>query len=128
MDRVDYWNFPGFEDIYLEDSYLLDLQTNSQVVARVEAVLKESHPAYSPPKSGEQYAYKDILIIFPNVESYRWLGKKMTPTRDPDGRIDYGNIDELYSLKGKYYMAGDWGKIEIVSDPPTVSYAQSAAI
>jgi hypothetical protein len=74
MDRVDYWNFPGFEDIYLEDSYLLDLQTNSQVVARVEAVLKNRIPRTRLPNRG-QYAYKDILIIFPNVE-LQVAGKK----------------------------------------------------
>jgi|HubBroStandDraft_4_1064222.scaffolds.fasta_scaffold04524_5 hypothetical protein len=127
MDRVNYWEFPGFENIYLEDSYLLDLRTNSQIEALVEAVLRESHPAYTPPKMGEQYSYKNIVIAFLGVKQYRWLEKKMAPTRDPDGQTDFGNIDELYALNGKYYMSGGWGRIEIVSDPPTVAYPSPSA-
>jgi hypothetical protein len=122
MQRVDYWQFLGFENIYLEDSYLLDLKTNSRIEALVEAVLRESHPLYAPPRPGEQYCYNDIRIIFPEVREYRWLEKRMTPIRDPDGHVDYGNIDELYLLDSKYYMSGEWGKLEIDSRPPVVEY------
>ena len=126
MDRIDYWKFQGFENLYLEDSHLLDLHTDSQVEARVEAVLRESHPDYHGPKPGEQYAYKNIVIAFPNLRNYRWLEKKMVPTRDPDGGIDYGNIDEFYRSNERYFMSGDWGTIEIDSDPPIVRYLEAA--
>ena len=120
MDRIDYWKFQGFENLYLEDSDLLGLDTDSQVEARVEAVLRESHPDYHEPKPGEQYAYKNIVIVFPNLRNYRWLKKKMVPARGPDGGVDYGNIDEFYCSNGRYFLTGDWEKIEIDSEPPVL--------
>lgn len=122
MNRVDYWDFPGFENIYLEDSYLLSLVTNSQIDAHVEAVLRENHPLYIPPKPTEQYSYRHLIIRFPRVREFRWISKQMKPIRDPDGGVDYGNIDELYRLDGKYHMRGDWGHLEVTSDPPIVVY------
>lgn len=120
MSRIDYPLFPGFEDLYLEDSYLLGIETNSAVDMLVEAVLRETHPMYTPPKPGERYSYRTLVIHFPEVKSVEWINKRMTPTRDPDGSVDYGNIDEFHLMDGRYHIKGDWGELAIVSAPPQV--------
>ncbi|MEO9123109.1 MAG: hypothetical protein ABI262_00210 [Microcoleus sp.] len=45
----------------------------------------------------------------------------ISPIADPDGSIDYGNIDEFFRADGKYYLrVGEWGELTIVSDPPMI--------
>jgi hypothetical protein len=51
----------------------------------------------------------------------------MVPTRDADGGIDYGNVDKFNRSNAWYFMTGDWGKIEIDSDPPIVRYLGATA-
>ncbi len=64
--RLDYFNFPGFENIYLEDSYVLEIKTNStSVEILLEAVLTEQHSLYTNPKNDEQYCYKKSCNSFP---------------------------------------------------------------
>lgn len=118
MQRVDYWKFSGFEYIYLEDSYVLKIETGPMVEIIVEAVLRDSHPLYEAPKPGEQYCYRTGKIIFPLVRNFHWVKKNMVPTIDPDGSADYGNIDEFYLLDGAYRILGQWGELNIESEPP----------
>jgi hypothetical protein len=41
----DYWNIPGFEDLYLEDSWVLDIAARPGVLEFVvDLVLRESPP------------------------------------------------------------------------------------
>lgn len=119
MERLNYWQFPGFENVYLEDSYVLSFnKTDSSVEIPIEAVLTETHPLYAPPLPGEQYCYRQMTIRFFLPQTYNFVLKKMTPIRDPDGSIDYGNIDEFFLENGKYYLNGEWGDLTIVSEPP----------
>jgi hypothetical protein len=115
----NYWTFFGFENVYLEDSYLLNVQiNNSSIEFLVETVLTENHPLYTHPLPNEQYCYKKYKIKFPYVRDYQWINKKMTPIHNPDGSVDYGNIDEFYLKNKKYHILGEWGELEIVSEPP----------
>ena len=46
----DYYEFPSLEHVYLEDSYVMDIQTDPDAVEiSVETVLTETHPQYSDP-------------------------------------------------------------------------------
>lgn len=56
MQRVPYSQFAGFEKVYLEDSYVLDIQVRiSSVLLVILVVLTEEHPDFSPPSAEQQY-------------------------------------------------------------------------
>ena len=121
MLRVPYSQFSGFENVYLEDSYVLDIHINpSSVEFLLLVVINEQHPLYSPPECNEQYCFRKGMLRFPNVARLAWLEKSMKPYTDATGSVDYGNIDEFY-LAGEYYnLRGDWGSLEIKSSPPSL--------
>jgi hypothetical protein len=55
-----YGDLPGFEHIYLEDSFVLDVEAHPGVVyVDVDAVLRESHPLYERPPASEMFAFVD---------------------------------------------------------------------
>ena len=37
-----------------------------------------------------------------------------TSTKDPDGTIDYGNIDYLSKKENGYMLGGDFGDVQLV--------------
>ena len=124
MRKIRYHKLPGFEGVYLEDSYVLDIQTEPDCVdIFLEAVLTEKHPRYMSPKLNEQYCYRNAHIYFPNVEKVTWGEKSMTLYKDANGEIDYGNIDTFYFVDGRYHLAGDWGALDIVSSKPIFEIA-----
>ncbi len=124
--RLDYFNFPGFENIYLEDSYVLEIKTNStSVEILLEAVLTEQHSLYTNPNSNEQYCYKKIVIHFPDAESVIWIDRKMISYTDANGEIDFGNIDEFYLENDFYRLSGDWGELKIKSGKPIIEYIEN---
>lgn len=119
MERLNYWQLPGFENIYLEDSYVLSINANTiSIQILLEAVLTENHPLYTPALSGEQYCYRQMTVYFPHPQTYDWFLKKISAIADPDGSLDYGNIDDFFMADDKYYLRGEWGELTIVSDPP----------
>lgn len=44
----------------------------------------------------------------------------MWRTVDHDGTVDYGSIDYFTVEGDKSHLIGDWGEIEIISDPVEV--------
>jgi len=118
MERLNYWQFPGFENIYLEDSYVLSINAKTSIKILLEAVLTENHSLYTQPLPGEQYCYRRMTVNFPHLQTYDLVLNNISPIADPDGSIDYGNIDEFFMVDDKYYLRGEWGELAIVSDPP----------
>ena len=119
MERLNYWQLPGFENIYLEDSYVLSINANTiSIQILLEAVLTENHPLYTPALSGEQYCYRQMTVKFPHPQTYDLVVNNISPIADPDGSVDYGNIDDFFMADDKYYLRGEWGELTIVSDPP----------
>ena len=124
--RLDYFNFEGFENIYLEDSYVLEIKTNStSVEILLEAVLTEQHSLYTNPRENEHYCCKKIVIHFPDVEGVIWIDRKMIPNTDANGEIDFGNIDEFYLENDFYRLSGEWGELKIKSAKPTIEYIEN---
>ena len=120
MKKIHYYQLPGFEQVYLEDSYVLDIKTHANSVdIFLEAVLTEKHPQYTFPKQNEQYCYRNAHIYFSNVEEVNWAEKSMIPYEDANSEVDYGNIDEFCLVDGYYHITGDWGVLNIVSSAPT---------
>lgn len=127
MERVPYYQLQGLEHVYLEDSYVLDIQSSpSSVEFSLSVVLTEQHPLYSSPRPGEQYCYRNGLLRFSNVDRVEWLEKSMIPSTDATGAVDYGNIDEFYLTDKHYYLSGDWGRLKIRSSPPSLEIQNAA--
>jgi hypothetical protein len=120
MQHLNYWQFPGFENIYLEDSYVLGCEAKkASVEIFIEAVITEKHPLYSQPLPGEVYCYRRMKIQFPRSQRYHLIPNPMNPIPNADGSIDWGNIDEFFLADdGTYHLIGEWGEIAIASDAP----------
>lgn len=121
MRPINYYELPGLENIYLEDSYVLDIQiSNTSAQFLLDLVITKNHPKYKHPSPKEQYCYKKSWLQFNQLKEFNWIKKIMYPYRDANEEIDYGNIDALIFLNEKYNLYGDWGEIEIISAPPIV--------
>lgn len=119
-----YDEFPGLSGYYLEDSYVLAIHlSGAELAFDLEVVLRSDHPQYAPPKSGEQHCYRHARLSFGHPKEVRFGGgpASLRPTADPDELADLGNIDSLTrSEDGRFAVAGDWGSIEVRSDPPVI--------
>lgn len=121
----DYPNLPGLDQIYLEDSYVLDIvEQADRVIFIVDAVLTPSSPKYHQPLPGEHYSYAKGRLIFESVVYTNWIKRDIKPYTDANGTVDFGNIDTLSFQGDHYYVEGDWGAVEIFSGrPPRFEYA-----
>jgi hypothetical protein len=121
MQQLEYENFLGFEHVYLEDSYVLGIDTTLQTVTiDLGVVLIETHPLYKKPSINEHYCMRKGQIIFPNCKEFNWIKKSMIPATDAAGEVDYGNIDNFVLTDGRYKLEGSWGSLDIISDSPTM--------
>lgn len=122
-----YYEWDIFKGIYLEDSFVLAVdESNGQLTFCMDLVLTENHPEYSSPKEDEQYCFKRGQIVFPNLNSVKWISKNLHPFRDADGNYDYGNIDFFELRPGGYHLLGDWGEVIINSSEPKVVWASNS--
>lgn len=111
---TDYAEMPGLSDLYLEDSYVLDIaESAGRLTFSMSAVLTPEHPAYRDPLPGEQYCYADGALVFSGVAHTDWLERSTQRYVDATGGTDLGNIDTLTSADGTYEVAGDWGRVRI---------------
>lgn len=117
-----YTDISGFEDVYLEDSWVLDIAVlPGMVTLEVEAVLLESHPAYEQPRPGEAYCYRRGTIRFNGVAAVTWTGQgDVVPAVDASGEQDFGSVDAFEVSEGQYVLEGDFGRLEVSSDPPVL--------
>lgn len=105
-----------FDRVDLEDSWVLGWYFNSsqnQLIFDLEVSLWEGNEHYDPPLPGEYTCYKRGRLIFEGVTSIHDLSPMDTakPTIDPDGSIDYGNIEGLRHVgDGIYKFGGDVAK------------------
>ena len=117
-----YADLPALRHIYLEDSYVIGIKERGDVIEfKMEFVLMKSHPLYANPENGENYCYKEGLLIFPNVQKVEFV-RTLAKYSDPDGSVDFGNIDVFFKDKNRYALEGDWGRLAVECGEPTVSY------
>jgi hypothetical protein len=120
-EKVDYPQMDGFENVYLEDSFVLAIEaTPARLVLDVELVLTPQHPAYHPPAPDEQNCYARAAIEFRNVRDLAWTGQGTPPAQDASGAKDYGGIDALFRNGSVFHMEGDWGAIDVTSAAPVI--------
>jgi len=112
---TEYYELPGFDMIYLEDSYVLGLTVHlDHIEIQLDAVLREGHPDYLPPVAGEQYCYRKARILFTGFTNVTLSNINRNATIDIDGEADYGNIDQFRRLENEFLLSGAWGDFEIV--------------
>ena len=118
-----YETVQGFENLYLEDSFVLDVQvTPSVVVFDVDLVLLEAHPSYLEPADGEQYCYRRGTIEFSQVTAVHWTRQGLPPAVDQNSDLDYGGFDQFEVAEGHWLACGNWGDVAIdCSTSPTVT-------
>lgn len=123
-EQRSYEGFPGFEEVYLEDSWVLRVEESSESIKfEMELVLCEGHPQYHAPYKDEQYCYSKGSIVFDKPSDVTWLAKTMTrPAVDANGEVDFGNVDSFELKNGVYHLQGDWGEIELRSAAVTIEY------
>ena len=118
---ASYWLIPGFEDLYLEDSWVLSIEAGpSSLSLLMDLVLRESHPDYRTPSRDERYCYRKGLIRFDGVSELTWKSKSMRPAIDASGEEDFGSIDQFEEIGDRYLVSGDFGTIEVTSEAPVV--------
>jgi hypothetical protein len=109
-----YAEMPGLSDLYLEDSYVLDIvEAADTLTFSMSAVLTPEHAAYHEPFPGEQHCYANGALVFSEVAQTEWLERSTQRYADATGETDLGNIDSLTSADGTYEVAGDWGRVRI---------------
>lgn len=112
----DHWNLPGFEYLYLEDSWVTGVHaTPAQLEIAVDFVVREGHPEYKIPAPGEQYCYRSGSILFTGVTGLRWDDQGWAPGVDASGELDYGSIDTFAHDGDLYTLTGDFGRIEVAT-------------
>lgn len=120
-EKVEYPQLDGFENVYLEDSFVLGIEaTPARLALDVELVLTPQHPAYHPPAPGEQNCYVRATIEFQNVRHLVWAGQGTPPAVDAAGDKDYGGIDALLWDGSVFHLEGDWGAIDVASATPAI--------
>jgi hypothetical protein len=115
-------NLSEFDAVMLEDTFVLEWHVApAELVFRVLAHLRPEHAQATAPGPGDWACYRPGKIVFPNVTHCSGLLPEgdVRSTIDPDGSVDYGTIDAfLEPIPGTFRICGDFGDVQIRSDPP----------
>ncbi len=113
-DCTDYPATAELADVYLEDSYVLDIIDEPPTFTfKVDAVLTPDHPHYRAPRPAEQYCYATGWLVFRDVSRVEWEARSTQRYTDAAGEQDMGNMDFLKFCSDHWYAGGDWGKVRI---------------
>ncbi|GAA4215393.1 hypothetical protein [Actinocatenispora rupis] len=116
-----YTDLPGLADLLLEESWVLDIAAHpGRITLRAELVLTPEHPEYAPPGPQEQFCTRFGTLTLPEVVTLTWTGQGARPIVDPDGSIDYGNIDVFVRSGRTTRIDGEFGSLLVESDAPKV--------
>ncbi|WP_328938637.1 hypothetical protein OG288_29280 [Streptomyces tauricus] len=119
----NYPSFPGFENVSLEDSYVLDIAVHPGVLTlKLDLLLLPGHPRYGTPLPGERACFRPATVVFSSVRDLHWTGQGVIkPAIDASGSADFGSVDSLARLEASYKIVGDWGEINLQADAPSLS-------
>jgi hypothetical protein len=118
---AEYPDLPGFEHLYLEDSWVLGVgETEDGLTFDVETVLNQDHQ-WTPPKPGEVHCHQRLLIAFRRPTSIEWIERfPGPPATDATGQKDYGHIDTFLCDDERYELNGNWGHVVVHGPAPAV--------
>ncbi|MGQ7816221.1 hypothetical protein [Metapseudomonas furukawaii] len=111
---MNYHEIEALKEVYLEDSYVLEIEeTIDKLIFRLEAVLTEKNPFFTPPNPEEQYCYKIATLEFHGAHFIRWIKKSKNINTDSAKETDLGNIDTFTIENRLCTLSGDWGVVEV---------------
>ncbi|MCE1177656.1 MAG: hypothetical protein LWW86_01275 [Micrococcales bacterium] len=111
-----YSDLDGFADLYLEDSWVLDLVARPGVFeVEADLVLRQGHSEYVPPLAGEQYCYRKGVISFSAVSDLEWTHQGAPAAVDATGTTDFGTFTMFGTTPDGYLLDGDFGTIRIAT-------------
>ncbi len=126
---MQYFEIENLNKVYLEDSHLLDVKMHNEcIVFKIDFVLKSKNKFYySPPREGEMYSYKEGELVFKDVKKYNWISNNLLNAKceDMDGKVSFGNIDELKIENNHAYINGSFGELEIYYESIKINYYES---
>jgi hypothetical protein len=105
-----------FKGISLNDSFVLDWSFENNCLSfELEASIWPESKYFVEPKLNEYTCYRKAILQFVNTVSVIGLKLKsaVMSSTDPDGSIDYGNIDILQLVDGGFELTGDFGNVKI---------------
>jgi hypothetical protein len=114
---MDWTEIELYKEIDLTDSFVMDWCFESDRLSfELEASIWPGSKYYTEPKAGEFTCYRKATLQFVGVQNVSGLKpKEEVPfSTDPDGTIDYGNIEGLEAMDGTFSLSGDFGLVNII--------------
>jgi len=114
---MDWKDLAEFQGIDLNDSFVLNWSHEKhEVVFGLEVSVWPESKYYQAPKNNEYTCYRKAILRFSGVSSCVGLltVNEVKPTIDPDGSIDFGNIDTLSKIQDIFNLIGEFGDVTIV--------------
>ena len=104
--------------IDIQKTFVLDLyKSDDALTFEIDACLLPEHPLYDTPSSGNIGYYRKGKLIFQSPSKIEGLlsKKDIKPTTDPDGSIDYGELEALaINTRGDWRICGEFGEVMII--------------
>lgn len=105
-----------FKGIDLNDSFVLDWRFEDNCLCfELQASIWPESTYFVKPKPNEYTCYRKAILQFVDTVAVTGLKPKsaVMSATDPDGSIDYGNIDTLQVIDGGFELTGDFGNVNI---------------
>ena len=116
MIDMDWRQLEDFKGIDLNDSFILSWeQSINKLSFELEASIWPESMFYTKPPANQYTCYRKATLSFAEIEGVVGL-ISMDLARystDPDGSIDYGNIDSLIVTANGFNVVGDFGEVII---------------
>ena len=120
---MKYEGDPRFDGYLLEDSYVLGLDESdpSRLAFSLLFALTPKHPLYVPPTTSERHCYRKGALVFEGVTAIEWMERHFRAAKDPDGTLDYGNIDVFEIDNRIYRVEGEWGRVTVTAERASIT-------
>ena len=105
-----------FKGIDLNDSFVLGWSKGEDRLSfELEASIWPESKFYTEPKENEYTCYRKAFLSFVGIDSIQGLKpiNTVATSTDPDGTIDYGNIDSLSITSSGFEVEGNFGSVTI---------------
>lgn len=103
--------------IDLSDSWVMYWHyKENELYFDIEASIWPESKYYEDPKEGEYTCYKKARVSFSNIQELSGLIsiQDIRPAYDANNDIDYGNIDVFEVKDNGYFLAGEFGEVNLI--------------
>jgi hypothetical protein len=95
-DDSPYFELPGFESIFLEESFVVAIQDSAEAFAMdLEVVLTPAHRCYVAPGPEEEHCDRVATLAFRGPQEVNWRSRFDQKFFDASNSSDRGNIDSM---------------------------------